>query len=344
MTLNLIENGDLPDADPVMENYYEALSLIGKGHIRNLIEGSVSYANDMSDGWGEAYTDINGRNNSVNQTPSVTTSVFITPGDSVTDGGTAQYAHGIVYSQTGTNTAADTTSPDNFFDDDITTYAYCNTDRADNSFASYIGRTFSSQYVSYARVKMYLWSYDSSSSVEEVDARLESYDGASWSTVYTFPVGSSGDAEVINFDGCVLVDDTVLGLRIAYNVHNGDASPSSSPTSSDGCCGIFYTLAWGNKTTTGSEISHTIPTGTFNTSISTAFLTTLIDYYEASINIQYKLKNSGGDDTDWLETDVVSEFTAFTAEPDELIVRLVPSSSSPTLGYPSIKGCWVRAT
>jgi hypothetical protein len=49
------------------------------------------------------------------------------------------------------------------------------------------------------------------------------------------------------------------------------------------------------------------------------------------------------DDSGWLtENDKVS-FTAFTNEPTTLIVRLNPKSTSPTAGYPSIRGVSLRA-
>ena len=37
----------------------------------------------------------------------------------------------------------------------------------------------------------------------------------------------------------------------------------------------------------------------------------------------------------------VSEFTAFTAEPDTCIVKLVPKTVSPSTGYPSINGIYL---
>ena len=96
------------------------------------------------------------------------------------------------------------------------------------------------------------------------------------------------------------------------------------------------------------EINHTIPTGTFNDTISTAIGVPLIEDWETDADIQYKLTGtSGTEDTGWLScgvTPTISTFTAFTAEPDTLIVKLVPKAPSPTVGYPSIKGFYVRAT
>ncbi len=51
-------------------------------------------------------------------------------------------------------------------------------------------------------------------------------------------------------------------------------------------------------------------------------------------------------DTGWLacgSTPTLSIFTAFTEQPDTCVVKLIPKSSSPTIGYPSVYGFAVRA-
>lgn len=90
-------------------------------------------------------------------------------------------------------------------------------------------------------------------------------------------------------------------------------------------------------TTNSNEITHDIPTGTFSSTISSSFGTALVEDWEVGANIQYKLKN-GSDDSGWLAYNEVSEFTAFSSEPTELVVKLVPKTTSPTAGYPSING------
>jgi len=98
-----------------------------------------------------------------------------------------------------------------------------------------------------------------------------------------------------------------------------------------------------------STIEHDIPTGTFGTTITNAIGVPLIEDWEDGANIQYKLTGSAGaEDTGWLDAMDTepegSSFTAFTAEPDTLIVKLVPKTTSPTAGYPSIKGFVMRST
>jgi len=52
--------------------------------------------------------------------------------------------------------------------------------------------------------------------------------------------------------------------------------------------------------------------------------------------------------TDWLDTmdtrPEISSITTATVEPINLLVKLIPKTSSPTTGYPSIRGFWIRAT
>lgn len=86
-----------------------------------------------------------------------------------------------------------------------------------------------------------------------------------------------------------------------------------------------------------NTVVHSIPSGTFSSTISSAFMTALVEDWEAGANIQFKLTN-GTDDTGWLDYNEIQTFTAFASEPDELQVKLVPKSTSPTAGYPSING------
>jgi len=63
-----------------------------------------------------------------------------------------------------------------------------------------------------------------------------------------------------------------------------------------------------------------------------------IDFYEYD-NVKQ--------DIGWLDSmnpsPEISSFTAFTSEPNTLIVKLIPKTTSPTAGYPSIKGFYVGA-
>lgn len=110
----------------------------------------------------------------------------------------------------------------------------------------------------------------------------------------------------------------------------------------------FYTDSGIPAFTSSSDydniIAHTIPSGTFSSTVSKAIMGTILPEWETGANIQFKLTNAG-EDSGWLEADdVVQSFTAFTSEPTTCIVKLIPKSSSPTAGYPSIRGFAMRLT
>ena len=95
-------------------------------------------------------------------------------------------------------------------------------------------------------------------------------------------------------------------------------------------------------------IKHAIPSGSFSSTISEVIGVPFVVDWETGADIKYKLTGtSGSEDTGWLDAGItpeISTFTAFTAEPDTLIIQLIPKTTSPTSGYPSIKGFVVRAT
>lgn len=88
-------------------------------------------------------------------------------------------------------------------------------------------------------------------------------------------------------------------------------------------------------------ISHNIPSGTLSSTLSNSFLTFDSEDWESGADVQYKLTNTGGDDSGWLNSNEIQTFTAFTAEPDTLQVKLIPKTTSPTAGTPSIRGVYL---
>ncbi|MFC2086479.1 hypothetical protein ACFLQ9_02035, partial [Bacteroidota bacterium] len=91
-----------------------------------------------------------------------------------------------------------------------------------------------------------------------------------------------------------------------------------------------------------SIITHSIPSQTFSSTINTAFSTALIENWEEGNEIHYKLTNESGDDSGWNEFNIPVTFEEFSAEPTKLVVKIIPTSTSPTDGVPSIKGFYVR--
>jgi len=90
-------------------------------------------------------------------------------------------------------------------------------------------------------------------------------------------------------------------------------------------------------TTIPSIIEHDIPSGTYPSNISKLIGKVLYADWESGVSIQHKLKNAT-EDSGWINDGELGTFTAFTSEPTQYVVKLIPRSTSPTSGYPSIKG------
>jgi len=130
------------------------------------------------------------------------------------------------------------------------------------------------------------------------------------------------------------INDTVRAIILCV----GDITWAGSGTNID-----FFTdhsiplMTDGSSDTTTSIITHDLPSGSYSSTISSCFGSPKYSDYEDGVDTQYKLTNTT-EDTGWLNTNEVSTFTAFTAEPDTCIVKLIPKTTSPTSGYPSING------
>ena len=84
-------------------------------------------------------------------------------------------------------------------------------------------------------------------------------------------------------------------------------------------------------------ITHDIPSGTLPSTISTCVGSPLVADWETGADIQYKLTNAN-EDSGWLDVNKMESFTAFTSEPEQCVVKLIPKETDPTTGYPSIYG------
>ena len=131
-------------------------------------------------------------------------------------------------------------------------------------------------------------------------------------------------------DIVVDVDASVEGVRVRYYSVGGDSS----------WLGNMYILNVTTVTTSSLIITQDLPSGSFSSTISSSFGTALVEDWEDGADIQYKLTNAT-EDTGWLTYNEVSTFTAFTSEPTKCIVKLIPKTTSPQVGVPSIKGFYV---
>jgi len=110
-------------------------------------------------------------------------------------------------------------------------------------------------------------------------------------------------------------------------------APSEYDSFADGSIPLFTATTEDYSNT----ILHTVPTGSFSSTISSCFGSALVADWESGADIQYKLTGTAGaEDTGWLTYNEISTFTPFTAEPDTCIVKLIPKTTTPTAGYPSI--------
>jgi hypothetical protein len=131
----------------------------------------------------------------------------------------------------------------------------------------------------------------------------------------------------------------------AYFLYAGTLSvtPSTSGTGSPSTSTTDFNIAESVPAMTAttedvsSFVEHVIPAGTFISTLSTAFMTFKADDWESGADVQFKLTNAT-EDTGWLDTNETVTFTALTAEPDNLIVNVIPKTTSPTANYPSING------
>ena len=313
MTLNLIENGDDADATKVMENLSVNLRATGINLISQLQDRTVTLPADGGI-WGEAYSDADGRLDSVDTGST----------DALFD--TDKYTPDIV-----DEASADTTSnPDTFtnpsyaFDGNIATAATETRINIDESI--YLGKTFSSKYVYKAYIKAQLNAHSNSAGPSSV--YLQTYDGTTWTNHTLLGINSNYTTQ-INVDKYVTINDTVQGIRVAFNLHNINGGTNET--------NYLYALEYGLSKE--SIITHDIPTGTFSATMSSMFATFKPEDWEAGADVQYKLTGTAGaEDTGWLDINEISTFTAFEAEPDILVVKMTPKATSPVPGVPSIKG------
>ena len=314
-----VNSNEAVDADDINNMYAEGLVISGKNLIRQLIDRAGVWSADQTDWWGDAYVDADGRDNSVDTGET----------DSIFD--TDKYKVGCFTDEASGDATSDpnsVTTPSNAFDDDDDTYA--EKTFAGAALTTTLGKTFSSKYV-YACY--YKAAFKIFNAVGASTIKIQTYDGSTWSTIDTYTVASPVHGQDYTESRRVAVDDTIQGLRL--EIVNGGGGSSSGYQR-------YYTIEYGPLTS--SIITHNIPSGTFSDTISSSLGTFIAADWEEGADVQYKLTGTAGaEDSGWLNTNEVSEFTAFTAEPDTMIVKLIPKTTSPTAGYPSLRGVSLRA-
>lgn len=166
--------------------------------------------------------------------------------------------------------------------------------------------------------------------------------------------GSVATADVSSM-GIVIAAGETITIRVASSTgdQSGDQTPPTNANNGVSCTGpaagmvvasplLTFVDDTGPTSANPGIVTTTIPSGTFSSTTSSVFGTSLTTQWESGASITYSV-TSTTDDTGYQNDNEISEVTAFTNEPDELNVKLTPKSSTPTDGYPSIKGYWVVA-
>ncbi|MEI6209642.1 MAG: hypothetical protein WCP20_22900 [Desulfuromonadales bacterium] len=293
------------------------LNYLGLVNLRSLELGTSNLGGGLTDGWGEVYIDSNGKYDSV-------------------IGGTALYDNQLlkfVCNFIG-NASVDTTSnPNNFVNPN---YAFDNNDstaatiQTSSSNATYtIGKIFPAKSIS--TVKFVAETTINQGSGWGSGVKLQSFNGSTWSDIPNTSMWDNNGG-VGKFAKISYINSSIQGVRAQFD----SLSTIHSFT--------LYSLEYGIGEIE-STIVHSIPVGALSGKISKSIGIPLIDNWEAGADIQYKLSNAS-EDTGWLpagNNPLSSTFTTFTSQPTTLTVKLIPKSSNPTGGFPSIKGFWVYA-
>lgn len=318
MTLTKFSADTKAKASEVNGNINGLFSVVGKNHIRSLFDKVGVYSAGEDDGWGEVYTNINGENSSLLVNDSNSTALISANNVAIYPTFSGDEASGDT-----TTSSGNWTNPSNAFDGNDATYA-------NNSFtdtAETLGKTFGAKTVYGVKVKGYV-----SSSTTGKTITLQTYNGSGWNdfvTVATFGSGVAG-----TFEKYIYVNSSIQGVRVKFQA-----------SGAYGTVGRLYTLEYSSSVSTGDSLQyHDIPSGMFSSTISSAIGVPFFENWETGADVQYKLTNTT-EDSGWLDcgnSPEISSFTAFTSEPTTLIVKLIPKATTPTAGYPAIKGFWVK--
>lgn len=317
--INKINSGiDTSFSTKLNSNLATSLRQSGLTQVEQLIDRAVTHSADGGQ-FAEAYIDADGRNNTV----SANTGEFLT--DKMIPALSTDLASG------------DTTSdPDSFtdasnaFDSDDATFAIKSVTGNTAFDTRSLGKTYSAITLSAIKIKTDVSYTGAITSAASIAILLQGYDGSTWSTIHTLATSATGFTGSASYDGLLTGVFDYEGIRVAFAGNPSWDGASTNVTAK------IYTLEY-YTATEPSEITHTIPSGTFSSTTSSAFLTFKAEDWESGADVQFKLTNAT-EDTGWLNSNEVVSFTALTAEPDDLIVKLIPKSSSPTANYPSING------
>jgi hypothetical protein len=144
------------------------------------------------------------------------------------------------------------TSPTLAFDSNDATYAYQSLSGVSSLVNSSLGTTFASKYVKAVEVKYHFdWS-SGSPYTDNISVNLETYDGTTWTSVYTLYSNTAVPSEFsLDLHEIVTVNSTVEGVRISIS------HPSFSSGGARNHNERLYLLSYGDYDLTGDITSNT---------------------------------------------------------------------------------------
>lgn len=318
MTLTKVIDNNISTSTAAVANgnWYGALSLACQNHIRQLMLAAQTYGVDKNDLYGDGYSSITGRNNTVSSDNTLTVAKFDTNkykyyayAPTATDNGltyggafnptSSDFAYNIVTSTAGliTTLSVITDGVDSAKNATVTITGGGITGTKTTGMPTTNGATFTF-------------------TLSELD-----YNGILPAGTVTISLAISGRA--------VRVSSTNQSYSGSLYSITNQIVPQATPV------GVFKTYA---VSANAGQILHTLPAGTFSSGVTSAYFKCLVANTETGASIQYKLQSAGADDTGWINDGEVANFSAFSSQPTKLIVKLIPKGSGPTAFYPAIYG------
>ncbi len=280
----------------------------GQNLIRQMIDRTVPFSAGTIDIWGDAFTSVAGRNTSV--IPAMTDATFSTD----------KY----------TTTAS------------ATSYVYLQIPKGtfNSTISSSIATVMLDDYEDGIDIKYKLESdsFATSGTLHDPDGftnPTNAFDGdvstyATLSGVVDVELGKTFSAKSIDYVQYhfrVKRDGSSASITIKVQTYNGTTWDDE------------YTIVSADIGASFVTYSGLVPIGSSVQGIRISSTSTTTHSYEMNLIME----GTTEDETSWLDYNTITTLSTFTAEPTILGVQLIPKVSSPTAGYPSIKGVSVRA-
>ena len=325
MSLNNIATDAAINSQPHRENYGEALSLGILNHIRTLLDRAAVYSSAQDDVYGIVYSSASGTVTAINDYIGydATAQTFFVGDFSGTelDSGNIDNSTSVTETTGIVKITNNDTVPKK-----ITTARYDRTSTVGSTTINFFnGDSASSPIHSISGTNI--------NGLNEVDV--------SSLGICILP-SSSITMSVVASNSYISADSSGIGPVSLNNTTIDDASAAGVDnnlayrTATGGFAPFSFVDDAGPDSATPGIITMSIPTGTFSTTSSAAIAKIMYDNWESGVTTDIKV-TSASDDSGYFSEGLIEDFTAFSAEPDEWLIKLTPAST-PTSKTPSIKG------